>query len=207
MLASIVMETARATPLREGQRDPDQRVVLRNVTWEDYERVLAMRGDAPGVRITYLQGVLELMAPSRSHETIKTRLARLLEAYAEELAIDLNGFGSWTIKREPDERGAEPDECYSVGQPGDAPDIAIEVIWSSGGLDKLEVYRELGVREVWIWQDGELHVHARRTDGWDRRSQSEILPDIDLELLLRFLDEPSQLTAVTSLRTAIRIGR
>lgn len=200
------METARAIPLHDGHRDPDQRVMLRNVTWEDYERVLAMRGDVPGVRITYLNGVLELMAPSRSHETIKKRLARLIEAYAEELGIDLNGFGSWTIKHEPDERGAEPDECYTIGQPGDAPDLAIEVIWTHGGLDKLEVYRRLGVREVWIWQDGELHAHALRDDGWERLARSEFLPDVDLELLVRFVDEPSQLTAVKSLRAEIRAG-
>src|SRR5439155_5576949 len=76
----------------------DHRVTLHDVTWEQYEALLEMRGDRAGVRMAYLQGELELMSPSRSHEGIKKTLARLLEAYAEERGLDLNGFGSWTLK-------------------------------------------------------------------------------------------------------------
>jgi hypothetical protein len=39
------------------------------------------------------------------------------------------------------------------------PDVAIEVIWTRGGLDKLDVYRGLGVPEVWTWQEGRLRFY------------------------------------------------
>lgn len=185
-------------------RSVDQRVFLHGVSWEGFEAVLAARGDCSGVRIAYLEGVLELMSPSRDHEIIKKRLARLLEAYAEELGIDLDGYGSWTLKREKEERGAEPDECYSIGPAGEVPDLAIEVIWTSGGLDKLEIYRRLGVREVWVWRRGEIQVFALRGDRYERIAVSELLPQVDLALVVSLLDTPNQTAAVRELRARLR---
>jgi Uma2 family endonuclease len=182
----------------------DQRVILRDVDWSDYESALAMRGEKSSVRIAYLEGVLELMSPSRDHETVKKKLARLVEAYSEELDIPLEGYGSWTLKREEEERGAEPDECYSIGPAGEVPDLAIEVIWTSGGLDKLEIYRRLGVREVWVWRRAEIAVFALRGDRYEPIAKSEILPQIDLGLIRSLLDEPTQLAAVRELRSRLR---
>src|SRR5437016_2447314 len=103
----------------------DHRVTLHDVSWEQYEALLEMRGDRAGVRMAYLRGELELMSPSRSHEGIKKTLARLLEAYADERGLDLNGFGSMTLKSRPKERGVEPDECYELGGgPKEFPDLA-----------------------------------------------------------------------------------
>jgi Uma2 family endonuclease len=110
--------------------DPDQRIFFHGVSWKQLEQILAARGESSGVRITYIEGELELMSPSRSREIIKTMIARLLEAYAEESGLVLNGVGSWTIRRKPKERAAEPDECYCVGplKGRKEPDLAIEVI-------------------------------------------------------------------------------
>jgi len=186
------------------ERSVDQRVILRNVVWRDYEAALAMRGESSAVRIAYLEGMLELMTPSRDHETLKKKLARLVEAYAEGLGIELEGYGSWTLKRQEVERGAEPDECYSIGTAGDVPDLAIEVIWTSGGLDKLEIYRRLGVREVWVWKSGEITCFARRGERFERMPRSELLPQIDLELVRSLLDAPSQSAALRELRARLR---
>src|SRR4051794_11112137 len=92
--------------------DTDQHVILRGMTWKDFEVLLAIRGDRAGVRMYYLEGEIELMSPTRSHEAIKKMIGRLLEAYADEEGLELNGFGSWTLRNAPRERGAEPDECY-----------------------------------------------------------------------------------------------
>src|SRR5262245_44322742 len=97
--------------------DADQRVRLHGLSWDDYEALLAMRGESSAVRITYLEGEVELMSPGRPHETDKKRLGRLLEAWAEENGTVLEGFGSWTLKRREAERGAEADECYVIGRP------------------------------------------------------------------------------------------
>jgi Uma2 family endonuclease len=205
------MVTARAYALPPDPRRVDQRVVLHDVTWQAYEALLACRGDWGGVRMTYLEGALELMTPSIDHEDDKKKLARLAEAWAEEMDIRLEGAGSWTIKKQAVDRGAEPDECYVVGvrtlRGITAPDIAIEVIWTSGGIDKLEVYRKLGVREVWIWEVDRLSFHLLRGEAYVPATRSEILPDLDPELVARCLAIPSQVDAVKALRTALRAKR
>ena len=170
--------------------DVDQRVFLRDVTWKDLEIVLAIRGERGAPRITYLKGDLELMSPSRSHEGIKTTLARMLEAWATERGLVLEGFGSWTMRNAPRERAAEPDECYILGgQLKEVPDLAIEVIWTSGGLDKLEVYRGLGVGEVWIWQKGAIQVFVLRGGIYEQVPSSLLLPAVALAAMCRCLEE------------------
>ncbi len=186
------------------QRNIDQRVYLRDVSWNDFETLLAIKGDDPIPRVAYLEGTLELMTPSGEHEIVKKKIARLLEAYAEELGIELEGYGSWTLKRKDQKRGLEPDECYSVGPRGDVPHLAIDVIWTSGGLDKLEIYRRLGVREVWVWQDAHIAVFALRDDQYERIARSGILPQVDIDLVLSLLDTPTQTAAVRELRARLR---
>jgi hypothetical protein len=77
-------------------------------------------------------------------------------------------------------RGVEPDECYEVDGPKPAPDLAIEVVWTHGGIDKLSIYRAFGVREVWSWIDGRIDVHALRGQAYERIPASELFPDLDL---------------------------
>jgi Uma2 family endonuclease len=189
--------------------DADQRVRLHGVSWADYELLLAMRGESAVPRITYLEGEVELMSPGRLHETNKTKLARLLEAWAEETGTLLEGFGSWTLKRSEAERGAEADECYVVGRSSDdgsieAPDFAIEVVQTSGGIDKLEVYRLLGVREVWFYRNGRLDFHELRGGKFVSIPRSEVVPALDATLIERCMTEPSQTAAVAALRRALK---
>jgi len=166
-----------------------------------------MRGESAGVRITYLDGELELMTPSLDHEAWKTRLARLIEAWAEQRGVDLEGYGSWTVRSEAAGRGVEADECYVVGAPmaePKRPDIAIEVIRSSGGIDKLEVYRGLGVPEVWLWGDGTLRFHLLRGAAYVPSPRSALLPDLDPALIARRMAGGTQSQAVKELRAALR---
>lgn len=196
-------------PADESLGDPpageDQRVFLSDVTWKDYEALLAMRGDQAGVRMYYLDGRIELMTPSGGHEGLKKTLARLLEAWADHRGLELNGYGSWTLKNVPKQAGAEPDECYVIDAPWkEVPDLAIEVAWTRGGLKKLDIYRSLGVREVWmIDRSHDLQVHALRGEVYERIDASELLPDLDLEWLASFLSGPSQSQAVRAMRASL----
>jgi Uma2 family endonuclease len=198
---------ARAKVLLDAEPvDQDQRIILRGMSWKDYEILLALRGDRGGVRVYYLDGEIELMSPSGGHEGLKTMLARLLEAWADERGLEFNGYGSWTLKSDPNEVGAEPDECYVVGAASkDIPDIAIEVLWTRGGLRKLDIYRGLGVREVWMLDKSRrIQVHALREPRYEEVGSSEILADLDLTWLASFLDHESQSQAVRALRAAMR---
>lgn len=203
----VEMVGARAILPGELAKNADQRIILHDVDWWQYETLLAVRGDRAGVRMTYLRGELELMSPSSMHEVTKKLFARLLEAFAEERALDLNGYGSMTMRSAPKERGAEPDECYILGAPKEIADLAIEVIWTSGGIDKLDVYRSLGVREVWFWEKSKVRVHALRSDRYEEIPRSELLPDIDIDLLAGFIGRTDQTRAVREYRERIRAAQ
>ena len=183
----------------------DQRVYLR-LDWPAFERLLAARGDSTATRLTYLDGVLELMSPSLDHEYLKTNIARLLEAWALELDVDIEGYGSWTVKRKSSKSALEPDECYTIGPRGQKrrPDLAIEVVWTSGGIEKLEIYRRLQVPEVWVWEAGSILVYRLRAQGYSRQRSSRLLPRLDLELLARFAAQAHQTTAVKSYLAMLR---
>jgi len=193
---------------RDDRPNEDHIVHLYGATWEDYERLLAIRGDRSAPRITFLKGTLEVMSPSRNHENIKSIIGCLVEVWCLENEVRFTTLGSWTIKDRAEERGAEPDECYLFGDAGEdvqRPDLAIEVVWTSGGLHKLEVYRKLDVREVWYWRQGILRPHALRDDErYEEVAASEVLPGIDLVQLASFLDRPTTYDAIRDYRAALR---
>lgn len=200
------MSVAASTHPGEIIGSADQRVVLHDVPWAHFEAILALRGDKPVPRMTYLQGELELMTPSQTHEGIKSLLGRMVELYALETDIDLNPFGSWLLKHPPAERAIEPDECYILGDPRgrERPDLAIEVIWTSGGIDKLNVYRGLGVSEVWQWREGALRVFWLEGDDYTETANSRLFPDLDLALLARLAMHEYPSEAILEFRAAIR---
>jgi Uma2 family endonuclease len=186
----------------------DQRLVAYGVPWSHYEAQLALRGEASVPRIAYLEGAMELMSPSKDHERIKSYLGRLVEAYALERGVDLSPYGAWTLNSPQKQSGLEPDECYLVGDQGkEIPDLAIEVVWTSGGIDKLEIYRRLGIGEVWFWKESRIEVHVLRQLDYERTDRSRLFPDLDLELLGSFLDRPTALQAVRAFRDALRRDR
>jgi len=198
---------ASQTTAPAGEQVPtaDQRLITYGVPWSHYETQLALRGDHPVPRIAFLEGVLELMSPSRDHERIKSYIGCLIEAYALERNIDLSPYGSWTLKQAPKQAGLEPDECYLVGdQQRDTPDLAIEVVWTSGGIEKLEIYRRLGVGEVWRWKDSRIEVHVLQGERYETSERSTLFPELDVQLLVSFLDHPTALQAVKAFREALR---
>jgi len=185
--------------------DFDQRVRLHGARWEDYTRLLAIRGKSAAVRITYLEGDVELMTPSLGHEGVASTIGRLVEAYAEERALPLNGYGSWTIEKRRHQRGLEPDRCYVLGTHRPTrPDLAIEVVLTSGGIDKLEVYRKLDVREVWFWLDRRIEVYVLEAEHYARVSRSALLPELDLDAVARLATAPDQTAAVREFRRTLR---
>ncbi len=194
-------------PLDAGQpiEIADQRVILR-VPWASFEAILALRGDGSSPRIAYLDGALELMSPSKSHESIKSYLGRLIEVFCEERGIQFTPYGAWTLKASPDDVAIEPDECYLIGadQTRERPDLALEVIWTSGGLKKLEIYRRLGVREVWSWRKGTIEVRVLHGDEYTAQGHSDALAGIDLARVTALLDAPTTMDAMRTFRAELR---
>jgi Uma2 family endonuclease len=185
----------------------EQRFLLHGVDWHTYS-VLRELLDSPGLRMTYLEGVLELMSPSLRHEAAKKMIARLVEAFALERDVPLYGYGSTTFRREARAAGLEPDECYVVGgEIQEFPDVAVEVALTSGGLPKLPAYERLGVREVWFWLDDRgFRLYRLGESGYEAIATSALVPSLDFALLARFVLRSDQPQAVREYRDALRQG-
>lgn len=189
----------------EEHADVDHIVVLRSATWADFQRALELRGDHSAPRLTFSQGVLQLMSPSKTHESIKSIIGQLVEVYCQIKQLDFGTYGGWTLERKELACGVEPDECYVIGMRPDAelPDLAIEVIWTSGSIDKLDVYRSLGVQEVWVWRRGRLIAHVLRGDRYVESTISAVLPGLDLDHLASFIDRPMASQSIRDYRAAL----
>ncbi|MDJ0536743.1 MAG: Uma2 family endonuclease [Xenococcaceae cyanobacterium] len=183
---------------------PEEKITLYGVTWQQYDTLVSMFMDQfPGLRMTFLEGTLEIMGTSSEHERLKKIIARLLEMYAVEKRITLNGYGNTTFRKEAKQRGLEPDECYCLGELGELPDIAIEIALTSGGIDKLSVYQGLGVKEVWFWQNNQFILYRLREEEYANIDRSEFLPDLDLVLLSKFVNYDNQTEAVIAYRDSL----
>jgi Uma2 family endonuclease len=197
---------ARALDDQDDSPVEDKILVLSPVTWADYQRLLEIRGDHSTPRISYLEGAVEIMSASRSHQAIKSRIGCLVEAWCLEKGVEFTTYGAWTLEDKALERGVEPDECYVFGNVREPqrPDLAIEVVWTRGGLNKLEIYRKLGVREVWYWRRGKITVHVLRGETYQEVSASEVLAGIDLAKLASFLDRPTTSQAIREYGASLR---
>jgi Uma2 family endonuclease len=186
----------------------DQHMIVRGVSWKDYI-LLREALDTPGLRMTFCEGVLELMSPSRNHELWKTTVARLIELYAFLRELPLLGYGSTTFRSEAKERGVEPDECWRVGsqmQEGEFPDIVLEVIHTSPILDKLHVYDGFDIPEVWLWKDNAFEIYLRKHGGgYELSKASALLPAVDFAVVAQFVTREDQDVALREFAAIVRL--
>jgi len=183
-------------------KETEGHVVLCGIAWSTYEALLADM-EHSGTRLTYDRGYLEMMSPSDEHERLKRLIGRLIEALTEELSIPIRSAGSTTFKLELQRRGLEPDECYYVASEPKVrgrdeldlsvdppPDLAVEVEVTSDIIDKLPIYADLGVPEIWRY-DGE-HLRVVRLQGdrtYAEQERSSAFPFLPIAEVQRFLDQ------------------
>jgi Uma2 family endonuclease len=190
------------------QTPPEQRLLLEGISWQQYESLLLTLGDDfPALRLSYLEGSLEIMTTSPLHEELKSMIRMLLEAFFQTFNIRYHCIGSATFRKISNQRGLEPDECYCLGQKREFPDLAIEVVVTSGLVDKLDIYRGLGVAEVWVWELEQFRIYHLRDDGYEQIQMSELLPDCDIPLLASYIKPEEQFDAVMAFREVLRSGR
>ena len=154
---------------------PETRIVLENVRWETFlELSEQRRGSVP--RMTYDNGVLEMMSPRRQHENIGRLIGRIIETYSEVLEIEIQSVASTTFKRKELKKAFEADESYYVQhaeqiRPKEEldlavdppPDLVVEVEITSSAIQKFKLFAAMGVPEVWR-HDGD-HLEMFRLQG------------------------------------------
>jgi Uma2 family endonuclease len=197
MVMTALVKPQKETPL-----------LFEGLTWREFKAVEQLL-DRPGYRLSFLDGVLEIVQmPSEAHETVKKRIAALLELYLLMAGFDYTPTGSMTLESETGRVKREADESYKLAPGRSRPDLAIEVVFASGGISKLEAYKRLKIAEVWFWEDGGLEVYHLRGEGeqlhYEQIDKSEAVPGIDLALLLHCISIVNHVDAVKTWQQAIQ---
>ncbi len=186
----------KADPIDKNNSIDEQCLTLPSYySWQQFLDLEALLAAPLGLRITYLDGKIELMTLGETHEGIKGILRFLLEVYFVEKRIRFFPVGSATRQDQTKQVSFEPDESYYLGEKKSHPDLAIEIIITSGSIDKLEKYRRFLIPEVWFWQNNQLSLYHLRESGYVQITRSELLPGLDIDLLLQCLQIPDILEA------------
>jgi len=172
--------------------------------WEELEKIKTLTADAVGLRITYLDGCIEFITVGEQHETIKSILGFLIELYSCEIGINIIPVGSATRRSKEKCVSFEPDKSYYLGEKKENPDLAIEVNLTSGSIDKLEKYKRFNITEVWFWENNQLSLYHLKNDNYEQINQSELLPDLDIDLLASCVLMPSIIDARTAFIKGIK---
>lgn len=191
----------------------EQKVILHNVRWETYERLIDEREDRRVPRFAYDRGELEIMSPSTEHESAAYFLELLVAVLAEEAGVNVYGVGSTTFKREDLERGFEPDACFYVqneelirGKPridlgiDPPPDLVIEIDITSPSLSKFSIYAQIGVPEIWRHNGERVAIFELRGGEYKEIAESAILPPLTGSTLSRFVEESRSTGSVAWMR-------
>jgi Uma2 family endonuclease len=180
----------------------DQRIVHQG-TWEQFKLIQKGFEGSPGVRLFYYDNTIEILMPGREHEIFASIIGYLVTTFLVEKSIFFQPTRSMTQEKEG-VVSAQADESYCIGSVKPIPDLSIEVVFTSGGISKLERYKALGVPEVWFWEDGTLMLYHLHDNRYERINQSQLpgLSDLDLDLLNR-----CTLMAETNAGEAIRTFR
>jgi len=184
--------------------EEEQRILLSGMKWRQYEALRAILYDVPGVRTAYLDGNVEILTLSKKQEKIKSNISRLLDMYLDEVSIDFYRTGSFTMGGEDKSASTEPDESYSLDEEKAVSDLVIEVIITSGKLERREIFRRLGVTEAWYWKDEQLLIYNLRSPNDEPVAQSVLFPNLDLDLFTRCVNILDQKVAVKEFRSIIR---
>ncbi len=192
------------------------RVVLYNISWQQFENLLIDLGDSRAARVAYNNGTLEIMTPLPEHEYYRESIGDAIKDIAEELDINYESYGSTTWKREARLAGLEPDNCFYFQNESlvrgklqfdlnqdPPPDLALEIDLTSKSLNRFPIYARLGIPEIWCYEQGKLRIYQLKSGEYNEVEQSSIFPMLSIRQLPELI-ESCRLEGRRALRRAVR---
>ena len=177
-----------------------ERVILHNVSWETYEKLLAENQDVANPHFSYCDGDLEIMVLGYQHEVLKHRLSELLVEIARVLEIDYEGAASTTFRREKKRKGFEGDGTFyfknaefvrtknKIDLSKDPPpELVIEIDITHGSLPKFPIFADLGIEEIWRFDGSEVKFYRLQNQDFGKVSESICLPGVKSEAVTKLL--------------------
>ncbi|MBO0350797.1 Uma2 family endonuclease [Phormidium pseudopriestleyi FRX01] len=189
------------------------RVLLQNISWGTYERLLNEMGDHRNIRLHYDRGLLEIMTPLLEHEQPNRLLSQVAYVVAEELNVEILSAGSTTLNRPDLEKGSEPDSSFYIKNESlirgkrtidlktdPPPDLVIEVDVTSSSIDREGIYAAMGVPEIWRCDRGVLKFLQLRSGNYVETEHSLAFPLLPVTEVAKFLDQSQTVGETTLVR-------
>ncbi|NET46275.1 Uma2 family endonuclease [Okeania sp. SIO2B3] len=180
-------------------------IILYPISWETFGRMSEELRENSTKRLVYDGGYLQIMSPLMQHENNNWFIARLIFIMAEEWNLNIKSVGSLTLKRDDIQKGIEPDACFYLQNEAEVrnkqhidlnkgdipPDLAIEIDITNSSMDKLPIYGELGIGEVWRYDGKVLRFYGlnRQTKSYDEIRQSLAFPLLDITIIPQWLEQ------------------
>jgi Uma2 family endonuclease len=181
--------------------NPGQQILLKDIIWQQLEKILEEMGERRAARISYSDGWLEIMVPLPEHEKDKELIGDLVKLLLDKLEIDFEPFGSTTLKNERMQQAVEPDTSFYIQNQGaiigknridlnidPPPDLVIEIdITSRTRFDNYEI---LGVPELWRYQQQGLEIFLLQAGKYIKSQFSPNFPNIPIiELVNEYVQQ------------------
>ena len=170
-------------PVSQITLAPGSVVTIPNISWLEFESILAELGEKRSARIAYSKETLEIMVPLPEHEVPKDLISDIVKTLLKSAGRRYQPLGSTTFKQEGS-AGIEPDACFYILnyqrmlgrrrlKPDDLPpDLAIKTDVIS--KTTIDAYLAIGVPEVWVYDRGRFDIYLLQ-DG--EYVESDISPN------------------------------
>ncbi|MEM6351503.1 MAG: Uma2 family endonuclease [Cyanobacteria bacterium P01_D01_bin.14] len=204
----------------------EKRLLFRSLDWQRYQVLRetlgcdgkAAPGDHRNVRFTYLHGTLEVTIPLEIHEFSARMIEKFVWILVVEFGMKVKTMGSTTLDRQPLDRGAEPDDAYYIqNQPlvvgrdvnlaqDPPPDLVVEVDITHTDIDKLRLYADMGVPELWRYNGEIWRIYQLESGDYQEVAVSPTFPKVPKAKLYEFLATARQdeVEAEMALRAWVR---
>ena len=197
----MVSTTTKPNNIIEKTTLAEQRVVFHNITWQNYQQILAALGQSRSSRLIYDQGTLEITMPLEEHESATRLIELFIRILVEESGLKIKTMGSTTLNRDDLQRSAEPDNCYYIqNQPqvvgkkvnlneDPPPDLIVEVDITHTDINKLQFYASMGVPEFWRYNGETLQIYQLQNHQYVETEKSPTFTKVTKEQLYQFLQD------------------
>jgi Uma2 family endonuclease len=196
------------------RRPKADRIIIRNVSWETYERLTEDLAHQSSPRLTYDRGVLEIMSPYWEHGRGEVMLGEIARLALDETETDFEHAGPVTFKREDLERGFEPDRCFYIQNAeyvrgkkrldmkvDPPPDLLIELDVTKDSMDKFPIFAAMGMPEVWRCEDAP-EIWVLRRGRYVRSNDSLAIPILSEKLIAELMEASLKMKRPAWLRYA-----
>lgn len=169
------------SPQTASSQERDHLLVINDASWGMYLD-LDSKFEDTNTRVSYFNRRIDIITLSTDHERIKGNLSHLIAAHCFDEDIEFVSTGAATLRLDFSQ-GKEPDDSIVFGiESKSRPDMVLEVVLTSGAIDKLAFYAPLRIPEVWVWDGAGLGVHLLDGSRYRKAKKSRLLPKFDIAL-------------------------